>query len=183
VADKQEPKKVPPRNNLAQATLRKQSRSNELSGRDPDFHYEYFYAGENPAHPGHVSRKLQEHEHGTSMGGYVDVAPWQVVHSQTDRKVGQADPREDQGKPIDTTVRRGHQVLCRIHKDEYAKYGLADHADTEARSKAYKDPDRMRRPGSAMTVAISDDEHADHMEMLADSGHPMPGYQRQQEKR
>jgi hypothetical protein len=170
------PKKVPPRNNLARTVLRKQSRSNELQGRDPDFVYQYFYAGDDLSHPGHIDRKTRPHEHGTDLGGYVDLPGWEVCHAQTDRKVAQAEIRQDQGKPVDTLIRRGRQVLCRMHKDEHAKYAVADHADIEARRKAYMEPDRVRRPGSAMTVALSSEEgDPDTIDMLKQAGHPMPG--------
>lgn len=173
--EQEAPRKVPPRNNLAPTALRKQSRSNELQGRHPDFEYQYFYEGDDLTHPGHIDRKTRPHEHGTPQGGYVDLPAWEVCNAQTDRKVGQAEVRQDQGKPIDSRIRRGRQILCRMHKSEHAKYQLADAADAEARGKAYKDPDRIRRPGAAMTIALSDDENADHMSMLAESGHPMPG--------
>jgi hypothetical protein len=167
--------KVPPRNNLASTVLRKRSRSNELEGRNPDFVYQYFYDGPELAHPGHINRKIHPHEHGTALGGFVDLPGWQVCHAQTDRQVKQAELREDQGKPVDTVIRRGRQVLCRMPREEFAKYGVADAADVEARSKMYHEPDRMRRPGAAMTVALSEEEGADGMEMLIAAGHPMPG--------
>lgn len=165
-------KPVPPRNDFSRAQLSRHSRSNELQGRNPEYHYEYLSTS--PDSPGYIGRKLGPHEIGTPMGGYAVVGAWEVCHSQTDKAVRDLEPRDDQGKPIDTVIRRGRQVLCRIPIGEYQKYPVADQADADARAKQYQLPDRVKGPQSVTTVAVSTDDNADHMTMLTESGHPFP---------
>ena len=128
------PKRVPSRNNLTEKpVLYKQSKANQLQGRDQEFHYEFLPT--DPRHPQWVENKLRRHEYGYAATGYVEVEPWEVVHSETDPAVRQELAREDQGKPIDTKIWRGTQILCRIPKSEHAKYGIAD-AAYQAKRKA-----------------------------------------------
>src|ERR1041385_572391 len=118
------PKKAPPRNDFKTSPLYKNSRALELRNRDPNFVYEWKTTDRE--HPGFVEPKLAEHEHGTQLGGYVTVDGWEVCHRQTDPRVQQIEARSDQGKSVDTLIRHGRQILCRMPKDEYTKYGVAD---------------------------------------------------------
>lgn len=171
MADK--PQKVPPRNDLGASALYRNSRALDLQSRDPDFVYQYFSTDvENPVYLG---KRLVPHEHGTARGGYALVAPWEVVHSQSDRDVRALAPREDQGKPIDTVVRYGRQVLCRLPRAEHEKYAQADAADHAAREKEIYQPDRVSTATTALTAMVSSDENANPLAMLKASGHPMPG--------
>jgi hypothetical protein len=171
LADK--PKQVPPRNDLGASALYRNSRALDLQNRDPNFVYQYFSTDvENPVYLG---KKLAPHEHGTARGGFTLVAPWEVVHSQSDKDVRALAPREDQGKPVDTVVRYGRQVLCRLPRAEYEKYAEADAADAAAREREIYQPDRLQTATTALTAMVSADENANPLAMLKASGHPMPG--------
>jgi hypothetical protein len=163
---------APPRNALKKPVLYKNSRATELQGRDPNFVYQYFST--DPQQPSNVDKKLRPHEVGNQASGYATVDGWEIVHSQTDRTARPVDARTDQGKPIDTTHRYGRQILCRIPKDEFAKYQAAEEAYQEMVEKNIYSPDRITDGRNSITTAVSRDD-VDPMELLKQSGHPMPG--------
>lgn len=174
MAEKTEaPKKVPPRNDFKSSVLYKGSRATELQGRDPDYVYRSFST--DPEHPDYIGKRLTEHERGNAASGYVTVGPWEVCHSQTDRTVRALDPREDQGKKVDTVLRYGRQVTCRIHKSEYEKYAIAEKAYRAVIEGQIYAPDRQSTGTTSITTVVSKDENANHLELLRQSGHPMPG--------
>jgi hypothetical protein len=177
MADRQadEPKKVPPRNDLRKSPLYKGSRAAELAGRDPDFVYEYKTLDENHPQCLDKSGALSEHEYGKDVSGFVQVKPWEVVNRQNDSRVKQAEPREDQGKPIDTRVRRGNQVLCRLPREEHEKYAVADAAYTDFIEKQIFSPERRGDGEARMTAVVSRDIAADRTQLLRSAGHPIPG--------
>lgn len=168
-----QPAVVPPRNDFESDELYRNSRATELQGRDPDYQYESFST--DPESPSYVGRRLVPHERGNQASGFVMVGPWTVVHSQTDATVRALDPRSDQGKPIDTVARYGRQVVCKLHKKEFAKYAKAERAYQQLIERSIYEPDKIRDGKTALTTVVSRDENADHMEMLRRSGHPMPG--------
>lgn len=177
MADKQPetpPKKVvPDRNDFETSALYKGSRALQLQNRDPDFVYQAFST--DPESPAYIGNRLTAHERGNPSSGYVMVKPWQVVHSQTDADVRSLDPREDQGKGVDTVMRYGRQIMCRLPRSEFGKYAMADEAYQTQREKEIYSPDRRDGRTTALTTINSRDEDANHMEMLRRAGHPMPG--------
>lgn len=166
-------KAAPPRNDFKRSVLYRNSRALELQNRDPEYVYESFST--DPESPAYIGKRLTTHERGSPMGGFVTVGPWEVVHSQTDRNVRAMEPREDQGKPIDTVMRYGRQIMCRIHRDEYAKYKVAEEASQVAQEKLLFEPDRMSDGNVRLTTALSRDENVDKMDLLRQSGHQFPG--------
>jgi hypothetical protein len=172
LADK---KVVPARNNFTKSDLRKNSRALDLQNRDPNFVYEY--KATDPNHPFCLKKtgQLGEHEHGNQAGGFVTIQGWQPVHRQTDPNLAPLEAREDQGKPIDTTIRYGSQILCRMPRDEYEKYAVADGAYQDAIQKQVFSPERSGDGTARMTAVVSDDPNADRIAMLRNSGHPVPG--------
>ena len=177
MADKQAeaPKQVPPRNDLKKSPLYKGSRASELSGRDPAFKYEFKPLDEHHPHCLDKTGQLHEHEHGTDVGGFVQIKGWDVVNRQTDPRVRPAETREDQGRPIDTRIRKGNQVLCRIPVDEYEKYGIADAAYSDFIEKQIFSPERRGDGEAHMTAVVSRDITADRTQLLRAAGHPIPG--------
>jgi len=169
------PKKVPARNDLKSSPLYKGSRATHLQNRDPNFVYEWKTTDENHPHSLKASGCLEEHERGHAVGGFVSIGGWEVVQRSSNDKVLQAETREDQGKPVDTLIRRGRQVLCRLPREEHAKYQVAEQAYQEAIEKQIYSPERSGDRTASMTAVVSRDENADRMQMLRDSGHPIPG--------
>lgn len=167
-------KTAPPRNDMKSSGLYRNSRALELQNRDPNFEYQYFST--DPESPGYIGHKNKRHEVGDARTGYAMVEGWEVCHDDSVKATRALDPREDQGKPIDTVVRYGRQVLCRIPKSEHAKYGLVDEERRKAGRKAlFGSPDRVSGGGADMTAVVSEDENASHLALLKAAGHPMPG--------
>ena len=169
-------KEVPARNNLKKSPLYANSRANEITNRDPNFVYEWKTT--DPDHPSALSNtgQLSDHEYGNSVGGFVAMPGWQVVQRAANDKAAQLAPRSDDGKPIDTVVRHGKQVLCRMPRDEYEKYSVADDAYQEAMERAIYSPERGGDGTVRMTAIVSRDTEADRVKMLRDAGHTIPGY-------
>jgi hypothetical protein len=175
MAEKEAPKKVAPRNDLESDALYKNSRALELQNRNPDFVYESFST--DPDSPAYIGKRLTAHERGNPVTGYAMVAAWEVVHSQTDADVRSLDPREDQGKAVDTVLRYGRQIMCRIPRKEYEKYQRVDEAWQARREKDLYEPDQIRAGRDAITTINNRDENADQVQMLRRAGHPFPGGQ------
>jgi len=168
-------KAAAPRNNLKGSVLRKYSQASQLQGQDPNFRYEWKTTDENHPHCVDKSGRLEEHEYGNQIGGFVTVGGWQPVTKQTDPRVRQKDVRDDQGKGVDTLVRRGKQILCRIPREEAEKYEIADKAYQDAIEKQLYSPERQGDGHARMTAVVSNDPNIDKMQLLRNSGHPIPG--------
>jgi len=78
---------------------------------------------------------------------------------------------------VDTVARYGKQVTCRLPKREHAKYALVEQAYQTMVEKQIYEPDRIRTGQTSLTTVVSKDENADHMQLLREGGHPMPGGQ------
>ena len=169
------PKTVPALNDLKSSPLYKGSRAAELAGRDPGFKYEYKTLDEN--HPQCLAKSgaLTVHEYGKDVSGFVQVEGWEVVNRQTDPRVRPAEVREDQGKPIDTRIRKGNQALFRLPADEHAKYGIADAAYSDFIEKQIYSPERRGDGEASMTAVVSRDVTADRTQLLRAAGHSIPG--------
>ncbi len=170
--------KVPKRNDQKSSPLYRNSRATELRGQDPSFVYQWF--SENPESPAYIGNKLAPHEFGEANGYKVMIEGWEECHSQTDRKVRAMDPRTDQGKPVDTLQRHGRQVLCRIPKEEFAKYAECEQANQKEKERQLFQPDALRGQHASMTAIVMDgdqDESA-RTQALINAGHPIPGVSR-----
>jgi hypothetical protein len=169
------PPKVPKRNDQKSSPLYRNTQATRQAGEDPDFHYETF--SQNPDSPAYIGKKLTEHEFGQPNGWAAKVGPWEVCHSQTDKNVRALDPRTDQGAKIDTVQRYGNQIRCRIHKDEYAKYGEVERANQKEREKQLFAPDQLRGQQASMTAMVleGDQDETARMQALINAGHPIPG--------
>lgn len=165
---------APSRNNMKSSVLRKHSQASHLQGLDPNFRYEWKTTDENHPHCVDKSGKLEDHEHGTALGGYITIGGWQPVTKAIDPRVRQ-DKRDDQGKGVDSVIRRGKQILCRMPIGEHDKYALADSAYQNALQKQIYSPDRLGDGNARMTAVVSDDPNVDKMKLLRDSGHAVPG--------
>jgi len=111
---------VPSRNDApAGLDLHAQSRAHELSGKDPNFHYEY--KSLDPKHPQYFGNYLKQREIGNQVAKYVFVDPWEVVHQG---EVEQGRKRADDTKGVDTKVTHGSMVLMRTPKANAEKVHL-----------------------------------------------------------
>ncbi len=174
-----EPKRVPRRNDQKPTGMYRNSRATELFGQDPDYVYQSFSPDADS--PGYIGNRIVEHETGEPNGWKQMVGAWEVCHSQTDRGVRAMDPRTDQGKPVDTVQRYGRQIRCRIHKDEFAKYGQVEERNQKDREKQLMTPDRVNhRQGSSVTAVVleGDQDEGSRNQALIDAGHPIPGVSR-----
>lgn len=162
----------PDRDAWKRVELTRNSRADELQGREPGYHYEYF--SEEADHPSYVGSRLRRHEIGDQRVGYKVVEAWETCKS-TD--VHQADARTDQGKPVDGLERRGRKILCRIPLSEYAKYEAVDKRRAAARhNDLFKSPDRVGIPGAQVTTINSEDPNAVWQTELKRAGHEIvPG--------
>lgn len=138
---------VPPRNELKKVEVYAVSRAYELAGKDPN--YEYFYASADERHPQYVGKYLQRQEIGDPAAGYALVEPWEVVHS---KEVTQGRARDDQGKPIDTSVRNGDTILIKTSKANYAAYEEIERRRDAGNAKRLRS-DRATLRGDAGGVA------------------------------
>lgn len=162
---------APARNELkSSGTLYRNSRASELQGRDPDFHYEYLST--DPKHPSYIGNKLHQYEIGDQSSGYALVEGWDVVHRNSDSKVSVVEARTDQGKPIDTTIRKGTQILCRVRKSEHDKHKQVEVARQTALQAQIYSPERLGDSEASMTAVVSPNGSADQVELLRAAGHP-----------
>lgn len=112
--------------------LRSESEGSIISGKDPD--YEYEFKSMDPTHPQYVEKYTRPHEIGQPGVGFFTVAAWEVVNSKED-PASQGRKRADDSKGVDTTVRHGKGVLCRLHKSEHQKYAAMDRLKDDATMK------------------------------------------------
>jgi hypothetical protein len=174
IAEKQQT--VAPRTPLKKVELSRNSQANRLAGRNPDFEYRSFSL--EPDHPDYIGKRLKQHEIGDQSSGYAVVDAWEVCSDVINEKVSLLDARTDQGSKVDTTVRYGRQITCRLPKSEYAKYDAVDRAKVAARAKQlYGSPDRLNFGDAVVTTMNSDSDNESQaaMGLLARAGHPMPG--------
>ena len=102
---------VPGRSDPPSIDIYSRSKAHEISGKDPDFEYQYF--SKDPKHPtSYVGNRTRRHEIGDQSVGFCMVDPWEVVH---DTEVQQGKKRADDGK-VDSTVTHADLVLCKTPK-------------------------------------------------------------------
>jgi hypothetical protein len=124
------PETVPARKDPPKVDIYSQSRASQLAGHDPNFEYQEF--SENPEHPSFIGKKLRDHEYGSPAAGYCMIKGWEVVKRGD---VIQGKARADQGAGVDTLIRNGRSILCRLPKDEHAKYALMDNRALDQQAK------------------------------------------------
>ena len=139
---KEEPKQVPPRNDLKKVEVYGRSRAFELAGRDPDGHYEY--KSTDPANPSYHGKFQHKHEVGDAQSGYAIADAWEFAST---KEISTGRPRDDQGKPIDTAIRNGDLVLMRTSKDNAEVYAEIDRRKAAAQTKQIA-ADEVRTPGA-----------------------------------
>ena len=115
--EQSEIKTVPPRNDPNPLEPYAKSKALEARGLNPDFEYQWFL-------PAELAKKLVPHEIGDQWTGYLMVGPWEVVDNKQGVTTGRA--RDDAGQATDTVMTNGELIFCRIHKSEYAKYGVIE---------------------------------------------------------
>ncbi len=170
------PPSFPPRAPLKKVELSRNSQANTLRGEAAGFVYQSFSL--EPDHPSYIGKKIVRHEIGDSDVGYAVVEPWEVCSAAINEKVAQLDPRTDQGAKIDTTVRYGKQITCRLPEAEFEKYKAVDRARSERRGMdLFKRPDHVGAGGARVTtVNVEDDEGtASWQQKLAQAGVPNMG--------
>lgn len=147
-------KVVPERNKLEATALTKQPVL--IDNKDPRFHYEWFST--DPSHPSYAGRKRVKHEIGDSVVGYVVCDAWEVVHAETDPGLELRNPRDDQGKPVDTVARLGDMVMLRTPIENHAKYVRIHDAKVAANSRELTAGSKENFSGAtAMTRVVHDD--------------------------
>jgi hypothetical protein len=108
---------VPKRNDPPKGVnVYSRSRAEEISGKDPNCHYEW--ASTNPDHPQYAGKKLRRHEIG-GPGNYAMCEPWEIVPSD---EIEQGRKRADESKRFDTATRNGSLVLLKTSKENAALY-------------------------------------------------------------
>jgi hypothetical protein len=171
-----EPKKVPKRVDVKPTGLIRNTGQIDLYDRDPDYVYQAF--SQNPESPAHIERFTRQHLYGEGQPYCQWIGAWEVVNSQTDR-ARVAETTAAQGTPVDTRQRGpGNQIICRMHKTEYAKYMETDRANSAERAKELGTPDVQRSAQVSLTTVLSEGEHVPFQEALQGAGHPMPGMPR-----
>lgn len=171
MAKKDDVPTVPARTELKKVTLERNSRALELQGRDPRFVYQAFST--EPDHPSYIGKRLRRHEIGDQFSGFATVEPWEICQDALNEKVAALDPRTDQGQKIDSTLRYGRQIVCRLPVEEFAKYEAVDTARSKRMSEQiYASPDTIRQRGASMTTVVSREDVADPATLLRQAGHP-----------
>jgi hypothetical protein len=138
----EEPKIVPPRNDLKKVEVYAVSKALEISGKDPGCEYEY--KSTDPNHPGYYGNYDHQHEIGDSSVGFATVEAWEPVSR---KEVTQGRPRDDQGKPIDTAIRHGSLVLMKTTKENHAAYAEIDRLRDIQKSKYLRAGDKEQING------------------------------------
>lgn len=162
------PKTVAPRNNLKKNIPIVKQRP-DLEGLDPAYRYERFSL--DPRHPSFVGRKLNERAIGDDSIGWKvipDGEGWEVVHRESDPRVAQLGIRDDQGKAVDTTIRHGNTVLCRMPKETWAQtYEWADKARVDEDAKRMATGETEHFGNHQLKARVSSDESAEIGEILS----------------
>lgn len=166
----------PDRDAWKKVELSRNSHAHDLQGREPGFQYESFSL--EPDHPSYIGKRIVPHEIGDQRTGFVTVAAWEPCTAAVNAKVTALEVRTDQGKPIDTTVRYGRQITCRIPMAEYAKYEAVDKRRSAQRHKdLFETPDHVGVSGARVTTVNTENENTEWQTELVRAGHPMPGQQ------
>lgn len=139
-----QPAKVPPRNDQKKVEVYARSRASEISGKNPDSHYEW--KSTDPKSPGYYGKYTSKHEIGNDLSGYAMAEAWEFCSNKDGLEPGR--PRDDTGKPIDTAMRHGDLVLMRTTKDNKAVYDEIDRRTDEVKSKRLRAGDDERVQGA-----------------------------------
>lgn len=167
---------APPRNNVNRHGLLKTTQAARLQGENPDFIYKSFST--EPRHPSSISKKLSPHEVGTQLGGYALAPAWEPVQRVTDAATAFVQPRDDQGKGVDTVQRFGTQVVCRMRKADYdATYGKTEAAYQEEMERQFYTSEKVTfseekdgvKGTASVRAALSKDGNVDIRELLGRS--------------
>ncbi len=108
---------VAKRNDPAALEPYAKSQATKAEGQDPAFAYHWFREDQ-------LDVKCRPHEIGNERTGYLMVAGWQPV-AQTEGIVTGRGPAAG-GTSTDTTIRKGDLVLCKLPKEEHAKYAVIE---------------------------------------------------------
>ena len=161
-----ETKKVAPRNDIKSVKIVRERP--DLIGLDPNYVYQRFSL--DAKNPGYVERKLNETYVGDDAIGFAvipDGCGWEMVNRQTDPRVNQLGIRDDQGKALDSSIRHGNTVLCRMPKDVWEKtYKWADEARTELDSQRIYGGERESFGSHSVKAVVSQDESVDVKTLL-----------------
>jgi hypothetical protein len=164
-------KQVPKRTDVKPQGLIRNTGQVDLYDRDPEYVYQSF--SQDAKSPGHIDRFLRPHLYGEGQPWCQWIGPWEQVNATTDRAQSPLTSTA-QGAPIDTRQRGpGDQLICRIHKSEYAKYQETDRVNSKERAKQLMRPDVRRGDLNSLTTVLT--EGTVHpAEALSRAGHPMP---------
>lgn len=166
-----EPKRVPKRTDVKPQGLIRNTGQVDLFDRDPDYHYQAF--SQDPKSPAHIDRFLRPHLYGEGQPWCQWIGPWEQVNATTDRAQS-TQASTAQGAPIDTRQRGpGDQLICRIHKSEFAKYQETDRANLAEREKELRRPDVRRGELQSITTVLTNGT-VSPADALSRAGHPMP---------
>jgi hypothetical protein len=166
-----EPKKVPKRSDVKPQGLIRNDGQVQVFGQDPDYVYQSFSQKED--HPGWIGNFTRPHFYGQGQPWGQWVGPWEPVNAVTGREHVPATSTA-QGAPVDTRqYGPGNQLVCRMHRDEYAKYQETDRKNSEERSNELRRPDVRRGSLQSLTTVLSGGT-VSPAEALAQAGHPMP---------
>ena len=154
----QPPKRVAPRNDLKPTEFVKQRPA--LFAQDPDFAYQWMHT--DPRHPCYVGKYLRPHEVGDHEVGYTVADPWETVSDMNDPGLKLRNPRDDQGKGIDTVRRQGEKVLCRTPLQNARKYEDFHNARVAINAKGITAVSSPDHPMARSRVAINDESSTPH---------------------
>lgn len=166
-----EPKKVPKRSDVKPQGLIRNDGQVQVFGQDPDYVYQAFSV--NSDHPGFIDNFTRPHFYGQGQPWGQWMGAWEPVNSVTDRAQVPTTSTA-QGAAIDTRQRGpGNQIVCRMHKDEHAKYQETDRKNAAERTTELRRPDQRRGELQSLTTTLTSGT-VSPAEALAQAGHPMP---------
>lgn len=109
---------VAPRKDAKKVDIYSKSRGNELSDRDPNFHYAL--KPRDPKHPDSVQKKLVRHEIGDQSIGFAMVDAWEIVRPGEAKQGSKR--ADDSSGSLDGAEGHGDQVWIKTPLANYAKY-------------------------------------------------------------
>jgi hypothetical protein len=111
--------------------------------RDPNYEYQWV-EGRDTNHPSYVDKYLNPRYVGDPEIGYAKMEAWEIASSKQERFSGNV--RDDQGKPVDTTVWNGSMILIRTPKENASiarEYDL-QRQEATARRLGHNESDKAR---------------------------------------
>lgn len=126
-----------------------ESRANQIRGMQPGFAYQWFST--DPKHPQYVGNRTRQHEIGNPRTGFLMVEPWEVVDMKT---VVQEGKRADQGKGVDSTVKNGSLIFCRLPEYEHGKYEHVNKAVCDLKMQPLTDGERGGGSGAHISTRV-----------------------------